>query len=553
MKLTSCVLLMVSLVLYSSAVCCKPTIAADVLFQEGSIKLARVHADTLELVACKVKQRGVEVVIVVGHADAREPNPDALSLQRAEVVRDALVREGVELSKVYAEGKGSKQPVSSVAEKAFANRRVELEVIFRSADGPQSDCQLRWNRELRTLGVEHALIVAKTLVRDGGLKSVAPFLIAIEANRPELLEALLKEGFGQALTNPDKALVIRAAAGSKNPALILLVIDAWPNAGLQAALGDAVRQVACTANSVEERIKTIKALLVWGGGKYHAPSQSDDSPLFCLNGKEDMPLVDLLLNSGVDPNQPEDLVVRVGDKRALVDRLLQVGANPLSKSQKYPSGNTLFHTVRLDTKADVDWLLSLGLDINAVNEYGETPLHSAVRYAKSEILDYMLASGVTVLVDKARFLLDGARAKGNWDAFIWLIEHGASLGDDESLWLVGNVDRNAAIPVFSALLKRGVDINRPDSRGETALSVAIERYQSDVVSFLLQHGADPSRAKKGVTALQIAEGLSEYELTPRRRPNENYGNTSAANIPPRISPERQRAKEEIIRVLTRSF
>ena len=170
MKLTSCVLLMVSLVLYSSAVCCKPTIAADVLFQEGSIKLARVHADTLELVACKVKQHGVEVVIVVGHADAREPNPDALSLQRAEVVRDALVREGVEPSKVYAEGKGSKQPVSSVAEKAFANRRVELEVLFRSADGPQSDCQLRWNRELRTLGVEHALIVAKTLHKSQELK-----------------------------------------------------------------------------------------------------------------------------------------------------------------------------------------------------------------------------------------------------------------------------------------------------------------------------------------------------------------------------------------------
>lgn len=323
MKLTSFTLFIASFMLYPSAAHCKPTFAADVLFQEGSIKLARVHADTLELVACKVKQRGVEVVIVVGHADAREPSPDALSLQRAEVVRDALVREGVEPSKVYAEGKGSKQPVSSVAEKAFANRRVELEVLFRSADGPQSDCQLRWNRELRTLGVEHALIVAKTLVRDGGLKSVEPFLVAIEANRPELLEALLKEDFGQALTNADKTLVINAAAGSKNPELILLVLDAWPNTGLKAALGDAVKQVACTENSVEERIKTIKAMLVWGGGNYQAPSQSDDSPLFCLNGKDDMPLIDLLLSSGVDPNKPEDLVVRVGSKRFLVDRLLQ--------------------------------------------------------------------------------------------------------------------------------------------------------------------------------------------------------------------------------------
>ena len=158
-----------------------------------------------------------------------------------------------------------------------------------------------------------------------------------------------------------------------------------------------------------------------------------------------------------------------------------------------------------------------------------------------------------MLVDKARFLLDGARAKGNWDAFIWLIEHGASLGDDESVWLVGNVDRNAAIPVFAALLKRGVDINRPDYRGQTALSVAIERYQSDVVSYLLQHGADPSRTKKGVTALQIAEDLSVYEPTPRRSPNEYYESPSETNTPPRISPERQRAKEEIIRLLTRSF
>jgi hypothetical protein len=61
-----------------------------------------------------------------------------------------------------------------------------------------------------------------------------------------------------------------------------------------------------------------------------------------------------------------------------------------------------------------------------------------------------------------------------------------------------------------------IDINVQDLRGETILMIASRYAWSEIVRFLLDHGADPNlRNNKGQTALMLAQdreaNLREYE------------------------------------------
>jgi OOP family OmpA-OmpF porin len=122
----------------------KVTLAADALFDfdkavlrpEGKAKLDKLSED--------IKGIKLEVIIAVGHADriGSDKYNQKLSERRAAAVKDYLVGKGLEANRVYAEGKGEKQPVTTAAQCGTSvkkskklieclqpDRRVEIEVI----------------------------------------------------------------------------------------------------------------------------------------------------------------------------------------------------------------------------------------------------------------------------------------------------------------------------------------------------------------------------------------------------------------------------------------
>jgi OmpA-OmpF porin, OOP family len=121
----------------------KVTLAADALFDfdkavlrpEGKAKLDKLSAD--------MKAIKLEVIIAVGHADrlGSDAYNQKLSERRAAAVKDYLVSKGVEANRVYAEGKGEKQPVTAgkcgksdkrtkqLVDCLQPDRRVDIEVI----------------------------------------------------------------------------------------------------------------------------------------------------------------------------------------------------------------------------------------------------------------------------------------------------------------------------------------------------------------------------------------------------------------------------------------
>jgi len=111
----------------------KVSFAADAFFDFDKAVLKPEGKAKLDDLAEKVKGLTLEVVIAVGHTDAKggDAYNQKLSVKRADAVKTYLSGKGIEASRIYTEGKGKSQPVADNKTDAgrAKNRRVEIEVV----------------------------------------------------------------------------------------------------------------------------------------------------------------------------------------------------------------------------------------------------------------------------------------------------------------------------------------------------------------------------------------------------------------------------------------
>lgn len=166
---------------------------------------------------------------------------------------------------------------------------------------------------------------------------------------------------------------------------------------------------------------------------------------------------------------------------ATVRRFLMVaGGIAPAVAQTLPPDQALFHAVQQSSGTEVERLIKLGANVNAVNEAGATPLMWAVP-------------------DLAKVRL--------------LIEHGAdvnaaskNLGRTPLLIAAGYPD---TVPVLKLLLEKGADLRARDRSGENAMRKAARFSDVSVVEFLHERGLEvnePSGGSPALTAAIIAPG-----------------------------------------------
>jgi len=101
-------------------------------FLEGRDDLTPDSRQLLGRIVDEIARRPAPEIVVIGHTDrvGAVPFNDALSLRRAERVRDELVKVGIVADRIRVEGRGEREPLVPTADEVAEprNRRVEINV-----------------------------------------------------------------------------------------------------------------------------------------------------------------------------------------------------------------------------------------------------------------------------------------------------------------------------------------------------------------------------------------------------------------------------------------
>lgn len=105
--------------------------ARTIRFEGGSARIDAASRALVSEVAEALRPCLGSIIAITGHTDSsgHEPGNLALSRERAEAVRQALIRRGIPADGLRARGVGSAQPVEGLDPSDPANRRIEFSVI----------------------------------------------------------------------------------------------------------------------------------------------------------------------------------------------------------------------------------------------------------------------------------------------------------------------------------------------------------------------------------------------------------------------------------------
>jgi outer membrane protein OmpA-like peptidoglycan-associated protein len=117
---------------YANVLAAQPPKPANyrVYFVSGGEDLTPESTTAIAELKAELARRPVPEIMVVGHTDrvgAVEAN-DALSIKRAEAVRQLLIGQGVRASAIETAGRGEREPLTPTADEVAEarNRRVEI-------------------------------------------------------------------------------------------------------------------------------------------------------------------------------------------------------------------------------------------------------------------------------------------------------------------------------------------------------------------------------------------------------------------------------------------
>jgi len=170
----------------------------------------------------------------------------------------------------------------------------------------------------------------------------------------------------------------------------------------------------------------------------------------------------------------------------------------------------------------VEHLIENGVDVNVVNDYGETALIEAVSWGHKTIIEILLMNGADV----------NHRENLDFEQFIWgcsailhaddeeaidiLLKYGANIDDIgpiEGNGLLHKAVEQSNLDRINFLLSRNASIDLEMQNGMTPLMIAVKIGNLEIVRLLVGNGADVNhRDKIGLSVLQLAKVLEKKEI-----------------------------------------
>jgi ankyrin repeat protein len=241
--------------------------------------------------------------------------------------------------------------------------------------------------------------------------------------------------------------------------------------------------------------------LVQHGASVNAADADGTTALHWASYRDDLEIADLLIRAGAKVNAANDLgatplwTASLNGSAAMVRRLLDAGANP---DATLLSGETpVMVAARSGSPASVEQLLAKGAHVNAHATRGQTALMWAVAQKHADVVKVLLAHGADI----------HARSD-EWSEVMAVPPHGhleynraIAHGSDTALMFAARVGDVASAAL---LVSAGANVNDADAWGVSATAMAAHAGYGELVTFLLEHGADANASAAGFAALHAA-------------------------------------------------
>jgi ankyrin repeat protein len=291
------------------------------------------------------------------------------------------------------------------------------------------------------------------------------------------------------------ALMFAALRGDEAMVETLLAAGAEPN------LRDANGETALLLGT-RQGVEIVRALLAAGANPNLADSEGQTPLLAAAESHPDV--VRLLLSSGADVSHRDTydvgaLTIAEASGASDAAALLREAGATANLTDR------LHDAIQGGDEDEVHRLIAEGADVNGLDtELYETPLMTALRYRRLEILVSLLKAGANPSVEATGFdnagetaIVVAAREDSPW-ALRTFLEAKTRPQDLDAALLAG-----CAHPaVVRVALEKGARVNAKGERGMTPLACAAAAGALESVTLLLEAGADPHlKADDGSTPL----------------------------------------------------
>ena len=328
----------------------------------------------------------------------------------------------------------------------------------------------------------------------------------------DMLETIVSHGADVNVTNNNDVTALMTACrnGNKDATNVFLNAGADPN--VADANGETCLHYAAQNDSCTEDLQAI----ISHGVDVNAKDKNNVTALMIASLKGNLDAINILLNAEADAsicNAESDTCLHYatfGDCSSEVLQAIICHAADVNAANKY-SQTPLQIACQEGAEDAIIVLLNAGADPNFAGPNGDTCLHYVARkFSSPEVLKAIISHGVDVYAtDKDnRTALMIACMKGNINAINVLLNAGADLkiadaGANTCLHYA--VKNNCCTEVLQAIISHGVVVNAICKDNRTALMIACEEGNKDVINVLLTAGADPNIADAdGETCLHCA-------------------------------------------------
>jgi len=194
-------------------------------------------------------------------------------------------------------------------------------------------------------------------------------------------------------------------------------------------------------------------------------------------------------------------------------RFKRIGVRP--KGPDAVLGRTTLHSAPNWSMAER--LIREGADVNARDSFGMTPLHTAVRAGRHDVVEVLIARGADVNArsDRGQTPLFCAAAGESRQIAEHLIAHGADVNakDNYGMTPLHGAAHAGRTELVELLISKGAEVNATCQTGMTPLHCAAAAGHEGAVRALLAAGADAGiKDNEGRTPLDWAESSGHTEI-----------------------------------------